>query len=148
MKSTTYVSTNSKILFILSGLVGIIFFSACSKKINFLTSSVVPAARGYVKVKKDSNKNYNIKLSVNDLAEVNRLDPPKETYVLWMLTNEGNTKNLGRINSSKNFLSNKLKASLETVSTFHPVQFFVTAENDAEIQYPGMQYILSTSNFK
>ena len=38
---------------------------SCAKKITFATSSVVPAAEGSVKVKKDKNNNYNIELNCN-----------------------------------------------------------------------------------
>ncbi len=37
-------------------------FSLQAKKIPFLQSSRAPAAEGYVKVKKDRNKNYVIKI--------------------------------------------------------------------------------------
>lgn len=120
------------------------FSTSCASKMVFLTSSVVPAAQGSIKVSKDDNKNYVIKISITDLAEVERLQPQKQTYVVWMVTNEGLTKNIGKLNSSKNFLSKKLKASLKTVSSFNPVKFFITAENDPSVQYPGDQVVLST----
>lgn len=120
------------------------FSTSCASKMVFSTSSVVPAAQGSIKVSKDDNKNYVIKISITDLAEVERLQPQKQTYVVWMVTNEGLTKNIGKLNSSKNFLSKKLKASLKTVSSFNPVKFFITAENDPSVQYPGDQVVLST----
>ena len=61
-----------------------------------------------------------------------------------MVTNEGLTKNIGQLNSSKSFLSKNLKASLKTVSSFNPVKIFITAENDPGVQYPGYQVVLST----
>ena len=121
--------------------------SSCAKKISFAGSSVVPAARGFVKVKKDNNSNYNIKVELSNLAEVNRLQPPRQTYVVWMETHQQTTKNIGQIHSSSNMLSKKLKASLETVSSFKPIKIFITAEDDAAVQYPGMQLVLSTSSF-
>lgn len=120
------------------------FSSSCARKMTFSTSSVVPAAQGSVKVSKDNNKNYVIKISITNLAEVERLQPQKLTYVVWMVTNEGLTKNIGQLISSKSFLSKKLKASLKTVSSFKPVKIFITAENDPGIQYPGYQVVLST----
>ncbi len=62
-----------------SGLLGsaaflfLFAFSACSKKISFQTSSIVPAAEGTVKIKNDKNKNYVIDLNVIRLAEPKRL---------------------------------------------------------------------------
>lgn len=122
-------------------------FASCAKKISFAGSSVVPAARGFVKVKQDNNSNYNIKVELTNLAEVSRLQPPRQTYVVWMETDQQTTKNIGQIHSSSNMLSKKLKASLETVSSFKPIKIFITAEDDAAVQYPGTQTILSTSSF-
>jgi len=122
----------------------LVFSTSCARKMTFSTSSVVPAAQGSVKVSRDNNKNNVIKISITDLAEVERLQPQKKTYVVWMVTNEGLTKNIGQLNSSKNFLSKNLKASLKTVSSFNPVKIFITAENDPGVQYPGDQVVLST----
>lgn len=120
------------------------FSTSCARKMTFSTSSVVPAAQGSVKVSRDNNKNYVIKISITNLAEVERLQPQKQTYVVWMVTNDGLTKNIGQLNSSKSFLSKKLKTSLKTVSSFNPVKIFITAENDPGVQYLGDQVILST----
>lgn len=121
--------------------------NSCSKKISFLTSSVVPAARGTVKIKKDNNNNYDINIDLFNLAESKRLDPPKQAYVIWMETAENQMKNIGQISSSTSFLSQKLKANFNTVSPAKPVRIFITAEDDAAIQYPGMQVVLSTDRF-
>jgi hypothetical protein len=117
-------------------------FTECSRKITFLSSSVVPAATGYVKVKRDGNKNYVIQVSATNLAEVSMLTPPKQTYVVWMLTDREVTKNIGQIISSS-----KLNASFETVSSFKPIKIFITAENDPSSLYPGGPVILTTDNF-
>lgn len=121
--------------------------NSCARKINFQSSSVVPAARGDVKVKKDNNNNYHIQISLSNLAESNRLQPAKNTYVVWMESSDNATKNIGQINSSTGFLSDKLKANFETVSSTKPTRIFVTAEDDASIQYPGSQVVLTTNRF-
>ena len=83
--------------------------------------------------------NYEIKISIKNLADVQRLQPQKQTYVVWMVTNDGETKNIGQLSTSK-----KLSAALKTVSSSNPAKIFITAENDPGAQYPGEQLVLST----
>ena len=118
-----------------------------AKKVGFLSSSIVPAARGYVKVKRDINGNYLIQVKISNLAEVNRLQPSKQVYVVWMITDHEITDNIGQINSSTTFLSTKLKASFKKVSASKPIKIFITAEEDAIIQTPNEQVILTTDRF-
>ena len=122
-------------------------FTSCAKKITFVNSTVVPGADGYVKVKKDNNKNYIIKIEVSDLAEVERVQASKTTYVVWMETDEGNAENLGQLKSSRSFFSKQKTASLETVSSYKPVKIFITTEEGVNTQYPGRQMVLTTENF-
>lgn len=144
LKSTLF----TKNYFTIMAIAVIIFsFSACAKKISFQTSSVVPAARGSVIVKRDNNSNYRIQIKLFNLAEVKRLDPPKQAYVVWMESDQQAEKNMGQINSSNSMLSKTLKASFETVTAFKPIKIFITAEDDAAVLYPGTQLVLSTSNF-
>lgn len=119
----------------------------CSPKIPFETSTVMPTADGAVKVKKDGNNNYSIDINIKHLANPNRLVPSKSLYVVWAETKENGTKNIGRLNTSSGLLSSTLKSSLRTVSPVKPTMIFITAENDATIQYPGSQIIMTTRNF-
>jgi hypothetical protein len=142
---------NNRLKNILSGILAVmIIFSinSCSKSVSFLTSSVVPAARGNVKIKVDNNKNYSIEISVSELAEVSRLDPPRLTYIVWMLTDQALTSNIGQLKSSTSFMSKRLKGTFKTVSSSTPVKIFITAEDDPNIQYPGNQVVLSTDKFQ
>jgi hypothetical protein len=118
--------------------------SCGTSKYNFATSSVVPAAEGSVKVKKDGNSNYKITLDVKRLAEPQRLSPSKLMYVVWMETEQSGRKNIGQLKTSSGMFSSAMKSSLNTVTSFKPTGFFITAENDASIQYPGEQVVLST----
>lgn len=120
-------------------------FTSCSKKVTFQTSTIVPAARGDVKITKDENKNYLIAIKIDNLAEVSRLDSSKKAYVVWMETEESMVKNIGQIKSDSNFLSSKLKATFETVSPVKPTKIFITAERDPQVQYPDSEIILTTS---
>lgn len=147
MKAIKWNSLTKKIF--LGVFILLILFSVDSqaKKFNFLISSVVPAARGFAKVTRDKNRNYIIKIHVWNLAEVQRLEPSKRTYVVWMVTDRDITKNIGRIDSSTKILSKKLKAGVKTVSSSKPTQIFITTEEDPSIQYPGTQVVLSTGSF-
>jgi len=118
-----------------------------AKKVGFLSSSIVPAARGYVKVKRDIHENYLIQVKISNLAEVNRLQPSKQVYVVWMITDHEITVNIGQIISSTTFLSTKLKASFKKVSSSKPIKVFITAEEDAITQTPNEQVILTTDRF-
>lgn len=120
---------------------------SCSQKMQFLQSTVVPAAEGKVKLKKDNNNNYSIDLNISNLAEPERLQPPKKNYVVWIETEKNTFKNLGLLKSSSGFLSKALKASLNTVTSFQPKRIFITAEDDGDINYPYGQTVLTTKEF-
>jgi hypothetical protein len=134
------------LLTILGGIL-IIPFTLRSKKHSFLISSIVPGAKGYVRVKKDDNKNYSIKVEVSDLAKVERVNPSKSTYVVWMETGKDISINLGQLKSSGSFLSKRLTASLETVSNTKPVKIFITTEDGTNLKHPGEQVVLTTERF-
>lgn len=142
--SKTLIPRN--VLFFIIAVMVLSYFSSCTRKVSFRTSAVVPAAKGTVKVTKDNNNNYKIKIEVTDLADPSRLQPSKKTYVVWMETEDNGTMNIGQINSSTGFLSSELKANFETVSSSKPLKIFITAEDDGGIQSPGSLVVLSTDN--
>ena len=84
---------------------------------------------------------------MTDLAEAQRLQPTKLTYVVWMVTDREITKNIGQLNSSRGIMSKQLKGSFKTVSSSKPIKIFITAEDDAGIQFPGALTVLSTDKF-
>ncbi len=121
--------------------------TTCAKKTNFLTSPVVPAARGFVKVKQDANKNYAIQIRITDLAEVERLDSLKLSYVAWIETEKDRYENIGQLKSAASGFSKQYKANLETVSSFQPLKVFITAEDDINVQIPDRKIVLTTDRF-
>lgn len=132
--------TFKKNIFIPVIIVFLATFSSCKTKIDFLTSPIVPAATGYVTMKTDDNKNYLLNIKISNLAESTRLTPPKATYVVWIIDDNNEAKNIGQIQTFK------LKASLETVSPFKPNKIFITAEDVGALEYPS-DTILTTANF-
>ena len=139
------LASKTPILSILTALF-LLSCTSCAKKIAFLVSPVVPAARGDVQVKKDNNKNYVIHVNIMDLAEVERLSPPKKSYVVWMVSEQEIAKNIGQINSKMSVAKN-LKASFQTVSATKPNKIFLTAEDDPKVSFPSGQTVLSTDSF-
>jgi hypothetical protein len=104
---------------------------------------MTPAAEGYVKVKKDNNNNYVVKIRISNLAAVENLQHSNTTYVVWMKTDKQTTENLGQVKSS-----NKLNVTFETVSSSKPVKIFITAEKDGSVDFPGNQVVLATAVFE
>lgn len=122
-----------------------ISFASCARKLTFGTSNVVPAAEGYVKIKSDKNRNNVIELSVRNLADPKRLNPPRRYYVVWMETQSNGTKNIGTLTSSSGIFSSKLKSSLKTVTPFKPTGFLITAEDNSTAQFPGGYVVMRTN---
>jgi hypothetical protein len=145
MKSPKYKNESGNKFFVLLLLIIGLFFGSCANKITFLNSSVVPAAEGSVKLKKDKNNNYNIQLTVISLADPKRLDPQKNVYVVWMKTEQNGTKNIGELKTASSLLSKTLKSSLTTVTPFKPISFFITAEDNSNIQDPVGREVLWTA---
>ncbi len=147
MKTIKPGNSNTSILCLAVVLFISLSLASCAKKIRFSTSTVVPAAQGSVKVKKDNNNNYNIDLSIIRLADPQRLTPPKNSYAVWIETEQNGTKNIGGLNTSGSLLSKTLKSSLKTVTPFKPTRIFITAEDNTSVQYPGSQVVLTTERF-
>jgi hypothetical protein len=147
MKTTGLLIRAHATFLTFSFLMMILFTSSCAAQADFLVSSVVPAARGSVTVKKDRYNNYSLNIQLISLAEAGRLTPPKNMYVVWMVTDENITKNIGQIRTSQSFFSKKLKAGFETKSSFRPVRIFITAEYDPNIQETNSEVVLTTANF-
>jgi hypothetical protein len=74
-----------------------ILTNSCTKKIIFQESTIVPAARGTIQIKSDNNNNYDINVKFTDLAEASRSNPAKSMYIVWILTDEDITKNIGQL---------------------------------------------------
>ena len=125
----------------------VIALGSCGKKISFIPSTVLPTAKGYVKIKGDKNDNYNVRLQVKDIVKSKELQPSKKTYVVWVETKENRAHLLGRLESSKGLFSGTRKGNLESVTAAKPVRVFVTAEDNGTPQFPS-EVVLTTKLFK
>jgi hypothetical protein len=139
MKTTRIIATAKKGSLALIAIILLTAFQSCATKAQFLTSTVVPAAEGKVTIKQNKNSNYIIKMSISNLAEIDRLQPVKTGYVVWMEADQAYTRNIGMVTSSSN-----LNVSFETTATLKPTRIFITAEEDGTVQYPGSMVVLTT----
>lgn len=128
---------------ILGFLFAALMITACSKKIVFPTSEVLPAAEAVLEVEKNDNSNFDIDLKLQNLAEPERLTPSREIYTVWMVTERNGTINLGNLR-----VSNDNEASLNTTTPFKPIRIFITAEDDREATVPSTQVVLNSEEFK
>lgn len=109
-----------------------LFLFSCSATTKFPVSTVTPGAEITANVKKDPNMNYAIEVIAKNLANANRLTPPKSNYVVWIITDNNGTKNIGQM-----FIKNGKKTILKTTTAFKPKEIFITAEDQGIITYPS-----------
>lgn len=135
----------AKRIYALLSIVLLFSLSSHAQKMVFHNTGVAPAAEAKVRIKHTKNKNYSINLKVVHLAPASNLNPPKKTYVAWMITESNGTKNIGQFRSKSGLISKALKGSIKTVTPFKPTGFFITAEDDGAIAEPGDHVILKTN---
>lgn len=111
-----------------------------AKKYPLTAASIVPGARGELKVDKDKNGNTRLSMAVQHLANPANLTPPATAYVVWLQDRGGNAENRGRLKMDKN-----LKASFETVTPLKNFDLLVTAEQDLQAKTPTGPEVLKAS---
>ncbi len=117
------------------------FLSSCASIAKFPVSSVTPAAKITAQMKQDKNNNNVVEVIAKNLAAAERLTPPKSTYVVWILTDNGKVNNVGQLVSE-----NSGKASLSITTSFIVKEIFITAEDQGNLTYPsGIE--ISRTNF-
>lgn len=124
----------------LIAIVLLIMVTSCGTTAEFPVSNTVPAAEIKVKKKQDKNNNYTLHLTAKNLAEANRLNPPRNNYSVWMVLNTGEVKNLGQISNK-----NSKKATFKTTTPFDAYEVFITAENTGNLNTPEGLEISRTS---
>lgn len=124
-------------------IIGVVaLLASCSSIAEFPVSKVVPAAEITVKKKQDRNKNYVIQLTAKNLAEASRLVPPMSNYSVWIVVDNGSTKNIGQL------INNNAKtAVLKTTTPYNVDEIFITAEEKGDLSYPeGVEISRTTFN--
>jgi hypothetical protein len=99
---------------------------------KFPISDITPAADIIVKKKQDKNGNLIILVSAKNLAAVERLSPSKNAYVVWVITDNSEVRNIGQL---KNL--NVQTTSLQSIVPFMFWEIFITAEDYADALLPS-----------
>jgi len=116
---------------LLAGVVLLLLTSASPIE-KFPVSSVIPTAEITAQIKQDKLNNNVIEITANYLASVDRLTPPKNTYVIWLVTKENGTTNIGQFKTE-----NGKKITFKTLTPFEPLQLIITAEDEGKVTNPG-----------
>lgn len=114
--------------------------TSCVSTTKFPVSDIVPAADITATKKQDKNKNNIIELTALNLAEASRLNPPKNNYSVWIVLENGQTRNVGQLKNK-----NAKKSVLKTVTPFNVKEIFITAEDQGDLTYPSGTEISRTT---
>ena len=116
--------------------------TSCATTAKFPVSTVAPAAEISAKKTLDKNKNYVVELVALNFTSPERLNPPKNHYNVWIITEQNEYKNLGQIMNA-----NAKRVNFKTLSPYNPKQIIVTAEDEGNRLLPtGIE--ISRTSFK
>ncbi len=127
----------------LLSLILVLALSACSTKVEFPVSEVVPSAEAIAKISTDDNGNYVIEVEIHNLSQPNRLSPKRNYYVLWAQTAQGSI-NLGQIKVKESTFGSNLYAEIKATTALKPTRLVISAENKLNQSSPSTFTILET----
>ena len=111
---------------------------SCSSTTQFPVSDTVPGAHIEAKLSEDENDNTEIEITADHLANPERLSPSKNLYVVWVVTETGMVKNVGKL-----IQDGRKKVKLDVLTPFKVKEIFITAEEDGNVTKPGKMLITS-----
>ena len=114
--------------------------AGCASSAKLPVSTVAPAAVITAKKTLDKNKNYVVELVALNLTSPERLNPPKDHYNVWIVTEQTEYKNLGQIMNA-----NAKKVVFRTLTPFNPKEIILTAEDEGNRPMPTGIEIARTS---
>jgi hypothetical protein len=117
-----------------------LLLAACATTTKFPISTVAPAAVITSKKTVDKDKNYVIELIALNLTSTDRLNPPKNHYNVWIVTEQNDYKNLGQVMNA-----NAKKVVFKTLTPFNPKEIILTAEDEGNRLMPAGIEIARTS---
>ncbi|MDN3607754.1 hypothetical protein [Kaistella yonginensis] len=109
----------------------LLLVASCASSVKFPISPLVPAAEITAVKKKTVNNNFDIEVTANYLANPNRLSPARNFYVVWIVTDKNEVKNIGQLIQNRT-----RKVVLKTTTPFNVKEIFITAEDRGDITSP------------
>jgi hypothetical protein len=102
------------------------------------TSPTLPSVEGRARFSATKNDNTRIVLKVKHLPHPERLTPPASNYVVWIrATKDAPAQSIGALIVDKN-----LNGKLETETSLHSFELFITAEGSGQVKEPSGQPLL------
>ncbi len=119
--------------------IGLTGAAAASTKFVLGSSTDIPAAQGYLKVKDTNNGNVELRLSVKHLAPPGRVVPGASVFVVWVrgLAAGTDAQNLGTLKVNSN-----LSGRFRSVTPMQSFDMFMTCEQSATVLYPSGPQLL------
>lgn len=105
---------------------------ACANKTPLVSTPLVPAAVGEVKLSTDDNNNTKVELQVKYLAPASQLSPPRNAYVVWTRTGTGNPEKQGVLEIGDN-----REGKIQFITTASNFEVVVTAEESPNARFPS-----------
>lgn len=103
-------------------------------------SSLVPAAAGKINYEHDRNGNIKLDIKTKHLAAPERLTPAKNSYVVWIRSNDGQVQNAGVLR-----VNNNLEGSFTTTTPIKAFDVVITAEDSPSVSQPSGPEIMHGS---
>jgi outer membrane protein OmpA-like peptidoglycan-associated protein len=104
--------------------------------VNLISTDVMPQASGQAKVEAKPGIT-NIEVNVKGLGQAGTLGTEFLTYVLWAVSTEGRTSNLGEV-----LVNNNGEGNLKATTQFQTFSLFVTSEPYFSVRYPSELVVL------
>ena len=117
-----------------------LFASAFATHKKFPVSNTVLATDITATKKKDKNNNYLIEGTAKNLLDAKRLDPSKNNYSVWIVAENGSTKNIEQLTNK-----NSKTSTLKTLTPFNVDEIFISTKNQGDLNEPAETEISRTS---
>jgi hypothetical protein len=105
---------------------------ASASDVPLRVSDLLPAAEAKVSYEHDRNHNTKFSVHAKHLAQPQSLNPPRNTYVVWVQGRGKDPQNAGVLRVNEN-----LEGSMSSTTPFQMFDVFVTAEDGPNVDRPS-----------